>query len=1123
MEPAQNSTNLNDLFTNEAYREFLDSKLYYTDKLPEAHQMQLRALMVPDNPNPFTDYLNKLIEYNLLSQEDVEDNIRSILITIITNVLRPILYNTLSELNEDMGGYGQFIISGGEAFNLNVKKEYRKLTPDIDTKFIPFFDKKIPSEAQYVGSILKIKEYFWYDVLEKAVQKLNDGYDDLYSDVLKPLENCPEFRLFTFRFRKPKKILGKKRGKDDDDYDYTPPFRKRYTLITKKKGEKDMFYDLNLFAIDLFVEQYKFFPVNLEPQRIGTGNKLKFAEGSSIDGVLDLAFMRPGQFGYEVSEPGNNTVISVSSLPVDDKEYEFSSCLTKSMNTIFTDKKVRIASSKFLGEDIEAMVQLKLRPGKSSKDLYRQMIIQYDNYYKKLYTKAIKYCKTFEEATEYAHNIGEVYKLAYDYAIRNNATHGIAAKYAMTTADKIKNRIPMSEAREYVIVYLTAYDYAIRNNATHEQAVKYAMTYADKIRGGSSPEEATKYAQQKYLEYSDSEEGEDEDEDEDEDDQAGVEEIIIQPPNLKTQKFNAVFYRDNINSLSISKVLRLIAPPKIPELNQEGLFEMKIITDKFNQAQRNENGIPLSEAEKFLPPTTVKYLTNDYERDYIQEADWQKVMQSISSLVVEETTGIRYDLSQKTWIESCCETEPENITCCDPIGNQFKFRINSQQLGFWLFTGTPKFKEIIQEIFQHISNHIDEIQTYIDNGDIETAKDKIGMMFYEYNPTYKANIDITALLSNVLIIFQSLRYVEGDLEEFINSNIISKLLDMRVKLLKITSEKRPAKCRLKTIKEDTTEDIPTLTFMEESIVYKAMSLNQKDVKYNKMSFYTSQLDTAEEYANTEQDWVIFECKLQKNVNLVDLSNQENLEKLIYGKTGILSLKLDRDILAFMFGYKMTSKQQYDEFKKHKNTYNPEPYDLIPGLTESSLSTDDEGYLKRCSIYQLDEAVLSKMCNKIKHLGKKSKIQGFYIPGGIPTNYCIPGSKICNGIWHDEIILCDSSDAICNYKDVEEIEQLLVKGGQQGKKRLKSVLNAKNTRGNEEEDVEKDIFTKKYNELIAIGVTHDQAIKFAIAYSNAFEIAKANNATDEQADAFAIAKANGYNDEQAHAIALAEAN
>ncbi len=84
------------------------------------------------------------------------------------------------------------------------------------------------------------------------------------------------------------------------------------------------------------------------------------------------------------------------------------------------------------------------------------------------------------------------------------------------------------------------------------------------------------------------------------------------------------------------------------------------------------------------------------------------------------------------------------------------------------------------------------------------------------------------------------------------------------------------------------------------------------------------------------------------------------------------------------------------------------------------------------------------------------------------------------------------------------------------------MDDKNTRGNEEA-VEKDIFTKKYNELIDIGATHDEAAKFAIAYSNAFAFAKANNATDDQADAFAIAKANGYNDEQAHAIALAQAN
>ena len=826
---------------------------------------------------------------------------------------------------------------------------------------------------------MKIKEYFWYDVLEKAVQKLNDGYDDLYRDVLQPLENCPEFRLFTFRFRKPK---GKKRRNVElNDYDYTPPFRKRSTLIPKNKGEKNMFYDLNLFAIDLFVEGYKFFPVNLEPQKIDMGNKLDFDQGSSIDGVLDLAFMRPGQFGYEVSESGNNTVISVSSLPSTGKEYEFSSCLTKSMNTIFTDKKVRIASSKFLGKDIELMIQLKLRQEKSSKDLYRQMIIPYDKYYKKVYNNAIRECFTFEEATEYAHSIGEAYKLAYDYAIKNNAGHEIA--------------------------------------------VKYAMTYADKIGEGLSDEEATEYAQQNYLKYPDSEEEEEDEED--------VEEIIIQPPNLKTQKFNGVFHRDNINPLSVSKVLRLIAPPTVPELNQEGLFEMKIITDKFKEAIRNENGIPISEAEKFLPPTTITYLTSNGLRDYILEDQWQQIMQSISTLVVEETTGIRYDLPQKTWIESCCETEPENITCCDPIGNQFTFRLDSEQLGFWIFTGAPKFKQIIQEIFEHISSHIDEIQRYIDIGDIETAKDKIGMMFYEYNPTYKANIDITALLSNVLIIFQSLTYVEDELSIIITS-MIDKLLNMRVKLLKITSERKPVKCNIKTI--DQIKSLSTKTFTEKDILYKAMPLSRKGIEYDDISFYTTQLEAADEYANTQEDWVIFECKLRKNLKLIDLSNPENLEKLIYGKNSILGKKEEKDALAFMLGYKMTSREQYDKFKKYKTLYKTTLYDLIPTLTELSLNTDDDKVLKRSSIFELDEAVIETMCNKIKGF----EIQGFYIPAELRTNYCIPKSKICSdGLWHDEIILCNATDTLCDYKDIEEIEQLLVEGGQQAKKRSKSVF------------------------------------------------------------------------------------
>ena len=792
------SINLNDLFTNEAYREFLDSKLYYVDKISEENQRQLRNLMVPDNPNHYTDYLNLLIEHNLLNKEDVKDNINSILITIITNILRPILYNTLYEINEGMEHYGQFIIAGGEAFNLNVEKSSRKLTPDIDTKFIPYFGKNIPSEAEYTGAILKIKEYFWYEVLEKAVQNLNNGYDELYKNVLQPLENCPEFKLFTFKFIKPKSLSGKKRTKGDEKYHtYTPPFRKRSILIPKNRGEKDMFYDLNLFAIDLFVQEYKFFPIELQAQKISIGDKLNFKEGSSIDGILDLAFMRPGQFGYEVSEPGNNTVISVSSLPVVDKEYKVPTCLIENYSenitsAIFTDKKIRIASAKFLAKDIEEIVALKLRPGKSSKDLYRQLIIPYDKYYKKVYANAIKQGATHEQATEYAHNIGEIYK--------------------------------------------SSYDYAIKNNATHIHAVNYAMLYADAIAQGATNEQAIEYAQENYLKYPNSEEDDEKMED-------YKTEIIIEPTNIKTPKFNTVFNRDNINPLTISKVLRLIAPPTIPDLEQEGLFEMNIFTDKFNKAQRNENGIPLSEAEKFLPNTTIKYLTNNYERDYIQESQWQQIIQSILTLSLEETTGIRYNLSQKRWSESCCETEPKNITCCDPIGNQFKFRIHPQQLGFWLFTDTPKFQEIIEEIFIYISIHIDKIKSYIDDKDFEKAKDMIGMMFYEYNPTYNSNIDIIALLSNVLIVIQSLTYVDGRLGEFININIISKLLDMRVHLLKIASKRKDIPLAI-TDKEHISEDLSTITFKQKTTVYKAMSWERKGQKYKNISFYTLNLDIA---------------------------------------------------------------------------------------------------------------------------------------------------------------------------------------------------------------------------------------------------------------------------------------
>ena len=138
----ENKINLYDLFTPEAYSEFMESKLFYFGDVDSqiSDELKKTAQMYEQSPNAYIEYINILLKNNILQREKVEENITTVLLTILTNILRPYLYDIISKLNEKMKKYGQFIISGGEAFNLNVPKEYRKLTPDIDTKFIQYIN-----------------------------------------------------------------------------------------------------------------------------------------------------------------------------------------------------------------------------------------------------------------------------------------------------------------------------------------------------------------------------------------------------------------------------------------------------------------------------------------------------------------------------------------------------------------------------------------------------------------------------------------------------------------------------------------------------------------------------------------------------------------------------------------------------------------------------------------------------------------------------------------------------------------------------------------------------------------------------------------------------------------------
>lgn len=241
---------------------------------------------------------------------------------LITDSIRDIILDTVGELTVFLKSMGDLIISGGEAFNMYMNYKDRIITSDIDAKFVP----RIPKNAKYFGRLQAIKLLLW-DRLGKIAKRMNYRIRNR----LLSKKN----KMFTF--------LGvgfKRRG---------PYVTRRYTLIKKKKtrantntpSKGDVFIDVELFALDL----------NMRYFSLQTGKIEDFVLG----GILDIPFMRPKEFGYEVVTDAKSSI-----------SY-------RNMNTgvMKVNDNILVASKEFLIEDIYLMQKLNLRPDKKDKDRVR--------------------------------------------------------------------------------------------------------------------------------------------------------------------------------------------------------------------------------------------------------------------------------------------------------------------------------------------------------------------------------------------------------------------------------------------------------------------------------------------------------------------------------------------------------------------------------------------------------------------------------------------------------------------------------------------------------------------------------------------------------------------------------
>ena len=94
------------VYTQDTLDEYIETKVCLDDKT-------LYKYYTENKPKEFRSRLSKLT-----TQKDL----KKIVLTVCTDVLRPFVYKMIKQLSSKMNKYGNLIISGGEAFNLYFEK-----------------------------------------------------------------------------------------------------------------------------------------------------------------------------------------------------------------------------------------------------------------------------------------------------------------------------------------------------------------------------------------------------------------------------------------------------------------------------------------------------------------------------------------------------------------------------------------------------------------------------------------------------------------------------------------------------------------------------------------------------------------------------------------------------------------------------------------------------------------------------------------------------------------------------------------------------------------------------------------------------------------------------------------
>jgi hypothetical protein len=292
------------LYSKEIINAYMNDNLFFKDKLLKKYY----------DEDKLKEFRKRLI--SVYPKKDLENMVYG----YVTDMIRDIVYDIIGKLTVHLKDSGDLILTGGDAVNYYLLLDSRIVTSDIDTKFIPKFkvDKKFFTKLQAVKLLL-------WDKLGEISQKFG-------SKIKQRLSSKNKLARF----------LG-------IGFPSNGPYvTRRYTLKQKKKESQtnkpaleNVLIDVEIFALDLKINYFS--------------PKDKKVVKHNLGGILDIAFMRPGEFGYEVGETKNSAGI----------------LFRNNQGKLIHNKNITIAKRRFLVEDIYLMQALGLRPHKKQKDRQR--------------------------------------------------------------------------------------------------------------------------------------------------------------------------------------------------------------------------------------------------------------------------------------------------------------------------------------------------------------------------------------------------------------------------------------------------------------------------------------------------------------------------------------------------------------------------------------------------------------------------------------------------------------------------------------------------------------------------------------------------------------------------------